>query len=74
MLRQWQQMLALFDHRRSHQLGAPGDLALFVVAARGQQLYVQLLEISCLGDRNPVRSAKIAGFALDTAFFVGLVG
>jgi hypothetical protein len=42
-------MRALFDHCRSHQLAAPGDLALLVCAASSQQLYVQLREVRAFG-------------------------
>jgi hypothetical protein len=60
-------MCALLDHRRSHRLSVPGDLALLVFATRGQQLRVQLREIPRLGHRHPVVPAKIAGLIFDSA-------
>src|SRR5208282_6393905 len=63
-------MRAFLDHQRSDLLLASGDLALFVGAAAGEQLRVELLQVSCLWQRHPVIAPEVAGFALNPAFFV----
>ena len=53
-----------------HLLLASGDLALFVGAAGGEQLRVELFQLSRFRQRHPVIAPEVAGFAFNPAFFV----
>ena len=66
-------MRALLDHRRSHRLSVPGDLAPFILATGGQQLRVELREVPRLRHRHPVVAPEVAGLAFDAALFVRFV-
>src|SRR5271163_1183786 len=63
-------MRAFLDHQRSDLLLASGDLALFAGAAAGEQLRIELLQVSCLWQRYPVIAPEVAGLAFDPAFLV----
>ncbi|HVB57246.1 MAG TPA: hypothetical protein VNE63_12595 [Candidatus Acidoferrales bacterium] len=66
-------MRTLLDHQRPQGLVASGDLAPFILVASGEQLRVEFREIPHLRHQHPVVAPKVAGLALDPAFFVRFV-